>query len=204
MTTHWLFTCSNQAHVTVRESIVAGITQTSVNPACHRCSSSLLSSLTSSGSSSERSTRFPWSTQMKSTSESVRTPMVLCRFVIVFVFSLLIKCLLYEEKNGPQPVIHFFSPSFGKLFLARRAKTASEIAHFLDLRDGVTLDINVLSGILVLDNCHPYLPSERLFGKQERSCSKRANTTMLLKLSRLSPGPSLSMLMIEGYICNSE
>ena len=92
----WLFTCSNQAHVAVRASVVAGSIQTSVKAACHRCSSNPLSSLTSGGSRIERSTRFPWTTSTRSTSVSVRTPMIFCEFMIAFVFSLLIMRRLYE------------------------------------------------------------------------------------------------------------
>lgn len=84
-TIQWLRACSNQAHVAVRESLVAGITQTSVNLACHRCSSSPPSSLAPDGSRIERTTRFPWETPTRSTSLSVRTPMDL--FMSVFVRS---------------------------------------------------------------------------------------------------------------------
>ena len=98
-TTQWLLACSNQADVTVRDSVVAGITQTSASPLCHTCSSSPIGSLIPGGSRIERSTRFPWTISTRSTSVSVRTPMVGCRFMVSFVFSLWIMRTI-TNRNG--------------------------------------------------------------------------------------------------------
>jgi hypothetical protein len=67
------------------------------------------------------------------------------------------------------------------------------------------IDIVILSGILVLYLRHPDLASERLFREVRNDHdSKRANVSILFKRSQLSLGLFLFILMIKGYICNSE
>ena len=99
VTTQRLSACSSQEQVAVRESVVAGITQAEWSPVSQRYSSRPPGSLTSAGSRSERSTRFPWTTSRSRSSLSIRIPIAVLAGVMEEVLSLLIINIVARRRS---------------------------------------------------------------------------------------------------------